>query len=133
MNKEIIFSAKEYKEKYNDLLETYLSNGYKDLDEIDFINSEILLYKKYDNINFDFHRSNFVSGRTPPYCGIEVSCTVVYYNEIQTQIRKKLYGIDNEFNEETYININTTFEKIIKFLELQNQFADFVASVDKSK
>jgi hypothetical protein len=46
MNKEIIFSAKEYKEKYNDLLETYLLE-YEDYEEIDFINIEIESYKKH--------------------------------------------------------------------------------------
>jgi hypothetical protein len=40
MDKEIIFSAKEYKEKYNDLLETYLLE-YEDYEEIDFVNTEI--------------------------------------------------------------------------------------------
>lgn len=44
MNKEIIFSAKEYKEKYNDLLESYLLE-YEDYAEIDFINFEIYKYK----------------------------------------------------------------------------------------
>ena len=43
MYKEIIFSAKEYKEKYNDLLETYLLE-YEDYEEIDFINIEIQRY-----------------------------------------------------------------------------------------
>lgn len=48
MNKEIIFSAKEYKEKYNDLLESYLLQ-YEDYEEIDFINAEIQRYN--DSIN----------------------------------------------------------------------------------
>lgn len=48
MNKEIIFSAKEYKEKYNDLLETYLLE-YEDYEEIDFVNTEIQRYN--DSIN----------------------------------------------------------------------------------
>ena len=43
MNKEIIFSAKEYKEKYNDLLQSYLLE-YEDYEEIDFINIEIQRY-----------------------------------------------------------------------------------------
>jgi hypothetical protein len=43
MNKEIIFSRNQYKLKYTDLLESYLSNGYEDLEQIDFINSEILI------------------------------------------------------------------------------------------
>jgi len=43
MNKEIIFSAKEYKEKYNDFLQSYLLE-YEDYEEIDFINKEIERY-----------------------------------------------------------------------------------------
>ncbi len=49
MNKKIIFSAKEYKEKYNDLLESYLLQ-YEDYEEIDFINAEIQRYN--DSINY---------------------------------------------------------------------------------
>lgn len=119
MNTEIIFSAKEYEKKYNSLLESYLSNGYEDLDQIDFIESEILIYGKYKNILFNFHTSNFMSGRTRPYTGSVMSSQVIYYDNIQTQIRKKLYGIDNKYNNETYLNINISFEKIIKFLNLQ--------------
>jgi hypothetical protein len=46
MNKEIIFSAKEYKEKYNDLLQSYLIE-YEDYEEIDFINIEIQRYTDF--------------------------------------------------------------------------------------
>lgn len=46
MNKEIIFSAKQYKEKYFDLLETYLLQ-YEDYEEIDFINIEIKRYTDF--------------------------------------------------------------------------------------
>ena len=48
MDKEIIFSAKEYKEKYNDLLETYLLE-YEDYEEIDFVNTEIQRYNNSIN------------------------------------------------------------------------------------
>lgn len=46
MDKEIIFSAKEYKEKYNDLLQSYLIE-YEDYEEIDFINIEIQRYTDF--------------------------------------------------------------------------------------
>jgi hypothetical protein len=49
MNKEIIFSAKEYKEKYNDLLQSHLLE-YEDYEEIDFINIEIENYEEYIGI-----------------------------------------------------------------------------------
>lgn len=46
MNTEIIFSAKEYKEKYSDLLESYLLE-YEDYEEIDFINIEFQRYNDF--------------------------------------------------------------------------------------
>lgn len=116
MNKEIIFSRNQYKEKYNDLLESYLSNGYEDLEQIDFIESEILLYKKYININYSLSIENHFAGRT-----LSEGYNVIL-NATETQIKDKLYSIDSKFNEQTYTNINTSFTKIIKFLELQKLY-----------
>jgi hypothetical protein len=113
MNKEIIFSAKEYKEKYNDLLESYLSNGYEDLEEIDFIKSEIILYKNHINKISSLRIKAHFSGR------IEWQTLENNLDEIETQLRNKLYSIDNDFNEQMFINVNTSFTKIIEFLELQ--------------
>ena len=48
MNKEIIFSAKEYKEKYLSLMQSFLLE-YEDYEEIDFINNEIEIYNLYKN------------------------------------------------------------------------------------
>ena len=113
MKKEIIFSSKEYQIKYYDLLESYLLNGYEDLEEIDFIKSEILLYKKYTNISYGFQQRNFMNGRNLNE-SFEINL-----NEIDTQIRNKLYDIGNKFSEEICNNIILSFEKIIQFLELQ--------------
>jgi hypothetical protein len=113
MNKEIIFSRNQYELKYNDLLESYLSNGYEDLEQIDFINSEILIYGNYiKKISFLRIRAHN-SGRID-WQGWENNL-----DEIETQLKNKLYSIDNDFNEQIFINVNTSFEKIIKFLELQ--------------
>lgn len=113
MNKEIIFSAKEYKEKYNDLLESYLSNDYEDIEQIDFIESEILLYEKYKSINFSLRTSNHFAGRT-----LSEGYNVIL-NAMEKQIRDKIYSIDNEFNEQLFKNVTLSFTKIIDFLELQ--------------
>lgn len=113
MNKEIIFSTKEYKEKYNDLLESYLSNGYEDLEQVDFINSEILIYSNYINKISSFRTRAFFSGREE-WQGLENNL-----DEIETQLRNKLYGIDNDFNEQIFINVDISFTKIIEFLKLQ--------------
>lgn len=121
MNKEIIFSAKEYKEKYNDLLETYLSNGYEDLEQIDFIKSEILFYDLFKKISCGFKQNNFMAGRNlnDDYdndlnegCDNDLS-------RFKFQLRNKLYSIDNQFNKQIFEKIIFSFEKIIEFLELQ--------------
>jgi hypothetical protein len=110
MDREIIFTRNEYKEKYKGLMQSYLL-GYEDLDEIDFIKSEILLYKNYIiKISSLRIKANF-SGRID-WQGLENNL-----DEIETQIRKKLYSVNNEFNEQIFININTSFDKIIQFLE----------------
>jgi hypothetical protein len=46
MNREIIFTAKEYKEKYNGLMQSYLLE-YEDYEEIDFVNNEIKRYRDF--------------------------------------------------------------------------------------
>ena len=75
MNKEIIFSAKEYKEKYNDLLQSYLIE-YEDYEEIDFINSEIQRYNTSINdleqleetLNFLTDLGSDIDAFVPPQC-----------------------------------------------------------------
>ena len=46
MEREIIFTAKEYKEKYYDLMQSYLLE-YEDYEEIDFVNNEIKRYRDF--------------------------------------------------------------------------------------
>jgi hypothetical protein len=48
MVRKIIFTAKEYKEKYFSLMQSFLLE-YEDYEEIDFINNEIEIYNLYKN------------------------------------------------------------------------------------
>ena len=121
MNKEIIFSAKEHKEKYNDLLETYLSNGYEDLEQIDFIKSEILFYDLFKKISCGYQQNNFMAGRNLND-GYDNDLNEGCDNDLSRfkfQLRNKLYSIDNQFNKQIFEKIIFSFEKIIEFLELQ--------------
>jgi hypothetical protein len=111
MNKEIIFSAKEYKEKYNDLLETYLLE-YEDYEEIDFINSEI---QRYNNSINDLEQlENYIQDIvnrdwTPPNVNktlLKICCNESFDGWI-------------DYKKKEQLTISLT--KIIKFLELQKE------------
>jgi hypothetical protein len=110
MNKEIIFSAKEYKEKYNDLLETYLLE-YEDYEEIDFINIEIESYKKHIVILDELEKT--------------INDTSEY--KLNSGYIENLLNTFELLDYENCIDYNKrdrsilSFNKIIKFLELQKQ------------
>lgn len=110
MNNEIVFSAKEYKEKYNDLLETYLLE-YEDYEEIDFVNTEIQRYN--DSINDLEQLENYIQeivnrDWTPP--NVNKSLLKMCCNEFDGRI-------DYEKKELLILS----FTKIIEFLEIQKQ------------
>jgi hypothetical protein len=112
MNKEIIFSAKEYKEKYNDLLETYLLE-YEDYEEIDFINYEIKRYIDFITdleqleTTLDYWLSmDWVIGM----CAAESQLYTFHYIDF-------LDTFDYKKRDRSILSFN----KIIKFLELQKQ------------
>ena len=110
MNKEIIFSAKEYKEKYNDLLETYLLE-YEDYEEIDFINIEIESYKKHIVILDELEKTiNYTS---------EYKLNIVYIENLLNTFELLDYENCIDYNKRDRSILS--FNKIIKFLELQKQ------------
>ena len=111
MDKEIIFSAKEYKEKYNDLLETYLLE-YEDYEEIDFVNTEIQRYN--DSINDLEQLENYIQeivnrDWTPP--NINKSLLKMCCNEFFDG------GIDYIKRDRSILS----FTKIIEFLDIKKQ------------
>jgi hypothetical protein len=112
MNKEIIFSAKEYKEKYNDLLESYLLE-YEDYEDIDFINNEI---KRYTDFIKDLDW--LVSYKFAEASGMPVD----YERLIDERLSKKC---DTDFldwiEDKTEKLLILSFNYIIKFLELQKE------------
>ena len=111
MNKEIIFSAKEYKEKYNDLLETYLLE-YEDYEEIDFVNTEI---QRYNNSINDLEQlENYIQeivnrDWTPP--NVNKSLLKMCCNEFFDG------GIDYIKRDRSILS----FTKIIEFLDIKKQ------------
>ena len=110
MNKEIIFSAKEYKEKYNDLLESYLLQ-YEDYEEIDFINAEIQRYN--DSIN-DLEQLEIRINDTSNY---QLNSGYIE-SLIETFELLDFEGcIDYNKRDRSIIS----FTKIIEFLEIQKQ------------
>ena len=111
MNKEIIFSAKEYKEKYNDLLETYLLE-YEDYEEIDFVNTEIQRYN--DSINDLEQLENYIQeivnrDWTPP--NVNKTLLKMCCNEFFDG------GIDYKKRDRSILS----FTKIIEFLDIKKQ------------
>ena len=111
MDKEIIFSAKEYKEKYNDLLETYLLE-YEDYEEIDFVNTEIQRYN--DSINDLEQLENYIQeivnrDWTPP--NVNKSLLKMCCNEFFDG------GIDYIKRDRSILS----FTKIIEFLDIKKQ------------
>ena len=111
MDKEIIFSAKEYKEKYNDLLETYLLE-YEDYEEIDFVNTEI---QRYNNSINDLEQlENYIQeivnrDWTPP--NVNKSLLKMCCNEFFDG------GIDYIKRDRSILS----FTKIIDFLKIKKQ------------
>jgi hypothetical protein len=111
MDKEIIFSAKEYKEKYNDLLETYLLE-YEDYEEIDFVNTEI---QRYNNSINDLEQlENYIQeivnrDWTPP--NVNKSLLKMCCNEFFDG------GIDYIKRDRSILS----FTKIIEFLDIKKQ------------
>ena len=111
MDKEIIFSAKEYKEKYNDLLETYLLE-YEDYEEVDFVNTEI---QRYNNSINDLEQlENYIQeivnrDWTPP--NINKSLLKMCCNEFFDG------GIDYIKRDRSILS----FTKIIEFLDIKKQ------------
>lgn len=106
MNKKIIFSAKEYKVKYNSLLESYLLE-YEDFEEIDFINIEIESYKEYIGILDELERKiNNTSDYELNSGHIESLLETFDYLEFEDCI---------DYNKRARSVLS--FNKIIKFLE----------------
>jgi hypothetical protein len=111
MDKEIIFSAKEYKEKYNDLLETYLLE-YEDYEEIDFVNTEI---QRYNNSINDLEQlENYIQeivnrDWAPP--NVNKSLLKMCCNEFFDG------GIDYIKRDRSILS----FTKIIEFLDIKKQ------------
>ncbi len=66
MSKEIIYSFREYQEKYNSLLDEYFLE-YEEIEDIDFIDNEIKNYQiclKLVNFPIDKIFNAFWSGKT---------------------------------------------------------------------
>jgi hypothetical protein len=112
MNREIIFTAKEYKEKYNSLMQPYLLE-YVDYEDIDFINNEI---KRYTDFIKDLDW--LVSYKFAEASGMPVD----YERLIDERLSKKC---DTDFldwiEDKTEKLLILSFTKIIKFLELQKE------------
>lgn len=110
MNKEIIFSAKEYKEKYNDLLESYLLQ-YEDYEEIDFINIEI---QRYIDFITDLEQLEIRINDTSNY-----QLNSGYIESLLETF--ELLDFEDCIDYDKRDRSILSFNKIIKFLELQKQ------------
>lgn len=125
MTREIIFTAKEYKEKYNGLMQSYLLE-YEDYEEIDFINEEIEMYKMYNN-DITFYKEFWHIEQTNGYlCSLGTDAPDIRItNKVVTFERKNaefiIYEKPNSFSidKPLCLKIGISFNKIIGFLELK--------------
>lgn len=112
MNTEIIFSAKEYKEKYSDLLESYLLE-YEDYEEIDFINIE---FQRYNDFISDLEQieqtfQNWID------MGSDIDCII---SESQLYTFHYIDFLDC-FDYDKRNRSILSFTKIVEFLEIKKQ------------
>lgn len=128
MNREIIFTAKEYKEKYNKLMQSYLLE-YEDYEEIDFINNEIEIYNLYKN-DVIYYKEFWNRETTNGYiCSNgndapngQITDLVIGWREK----RNATFICDAEpesfyIDKQLCFKMEISFNKIIKFLELQKE------------
>lgn len=124
MRKIIIYSFKEYKEKYTELLESFISE-YEDNDETYFLNEQIELYCIYkDNVTFIETVGLIDDEHTFIYYAIKAE--VENFN-IDAELQFKImnmgeveatppYSYDPEINVETCKKYERSFDKILDFL-----------------
>ena len=107
MNRELIFTLKEYKNRYNELLTNYLLE-YEDFESIDFLNNEIIRYNGFLwDIRFEEHsyecQEYWVLGDGVSHPDKRIVEKVTdFLGEIDTKIIQLL---------------NLSFNKIVDFLE----------------
>ena len=107
MNRELIFTLKEYKNRYNELLTNYLLE-YEDFESIDFLNNEIFRYNGFLwDIRFEEHsyecQEYWVLGDGVSHPDKRIVEKVTdFLGEIDTKIIQLL---------------NLSFNKIVDFLE----------------
>jgi hypothetical protein len=127
MSKEIIYSFKQYQEKYTELLEAF-KDDYDDNEEEDFLNEQIKLYIIYiDNVTFTAAIGLHAEEITYSYNAIR-SHIALYnnINEIQEKITS-LTEIDPNYPSgyQKYINVSSckkyerSFVKILEFLTIK--------------
>jgi hypothetical protein len=121
MNREIIFTAKEYKEKYNSLMQPYLLE-YEDYEEIDFVNNEIKRYRDFikDLKCLIIEKMSEASG-SPFYSTAEMlGMPDAYQRLVDFRLEKKCVNNSSHLiDDQKEKLLILSFNKIIDFLELQ--------------
>lgn len=125
MGKKIIYSFKEYQEKYPALLEAFISD-YEDNEEEDFLNEQIERYCIYiDNVTFTETVGLIDDEHTFTYYAIkaevenfnidaELQFKIMNMSEVDTP--PPPYNYDPEINVETCKKYERSFDKILDFL-----------------
>ncbi len=126
MNREIIFTEIEYKEKYNNLMQSFILE-YEDYEEIDFINNEIENYNLYKN-DVTYYKEFWHIEQTNGYlCSNGTDAPNEKITDLVVGWREKRNAtfICDAEPESFYIDkplclkIGISFNKIIGFLELK--------------
>lgn len=110
MNREIIFTREEYKEKYNGLMQSFKLE-YADYEEIDFINNEIKRYRDFIK-DLDW----LVMCKLAEATGIPID----FQRLIDFRLEKKcVINFPDLIDDQKEKLLILSFNKIIEFLELK--------------
>lgn len=117
MEKKVIFTLKEYKERYNEILESFICE-YEDYEEIDFINEEIEKYKIYLKNTKLVDHGTYTDNYKPFVLleGWDIVDEIINKIEIDTLDHKgNKHGV--RYDALLCRKLDISFTKIISFLE----------------